>query len=98
MISPSTTDIVLSFIISSLTLIFFKLYEKTKPTYEHISSQHYSSIFFIVLITSLTVLSIKNVFNPLSIFAGGNLISGGNITQSLVSNYVKPAIISSVLL
>ena len=93
----SSIDIIFSFIISFATIILLKLYEKAKPEYERLSSQQYTSVFLLVLIASLFSFYIKTFFNPLTFFTGGNDITG-NITQKLVSNYVKPAILSGMIL
>lgn len=74
----STSDIIYSFIISIITIIFLKGYEKAnEKDYE---TSEYIKVFLITLLSSIATFYIKTLINPLI-----SKMIGGSLTQSIPS-------------
>lgn len=74
----SNLSIVYSFIISSITVLFLKVYEKVN--YKEYETSEYIKIFIITLLSSISTFYIKSFLNPFfTKMFNSSSIHGGNV-------------------
>ena len=83
----STNSIIYSFIISTITTLFLKIYEQTN--HKEYESGEYVKVFILVLLSSIFTFYIKTLINPLLNKIFGSSSSGGSVVGNQSNNLIN---------